>query len=77
MTVGDIRQEVARRAADGERLDQIETEVIEPASLLRDEKDALWLYALGCEPAARPLGRRAARTRYERGAAALAGAAHD
>ena len=74
MTVGDIRQEVARRAADGQRLDQIETELIEPSALPRDEKDALWLYALSC-PSARTPGRNIATTRHDR--RELAGVAHD
>ena len=75
MTVGDIRQEVARRTADGQRLDQINDELIEPAELARDEKDALWLYALGCEPSARRSSRRTATTTHAR--RELAGVAHD
>jgi hypothetical protein len=48
MTVEEYRQEVARRTADGESIEQIERELIEPAQLAQDDKDALWLYALGC-----------------------------
>src|SRR5260370_7780967 len=56
MTGGDYRQYVARRIADGQHLEQIEAELIDPAQLPQDEKDALWLYALACEPPSRPFG---------------------
>jgi hypothetical protein len=75
MTVGDYRQDVARRIIDGQRLEQIETELIEPASLPQDEKDALWLYALGCEPPSRSFGHGSGQTRFE--PSELAGIAHD
>lgn len=75
MTVGVYRQDVARRIADGQRLEQIEAELIEPAQLPQDEKDALWLYALGCEPLARPLGHALGQTTAE--PRDLAGIAHD
>jgi hypothetical protein len=75
MTVGDYRQDVVRRHADGQHLDQIEAELIEPAQLPQDEKDALWLYALGCEAPSRPFGRALGHTTVE--ARDLAGIAHD
>ena len=74
MTVG-YRQDVARRIADGQRLEQIEAELIDTAELPQDEKDALWLYALGCEPLSRPLGHTLGRTAVEPGD--LACIAHD
>jgi hypothetical protein len=74
MTVG-YRQDVARRIADGQHLEQIEVELIDPAELPQDEKDALWLYALGCEPLSRPPGHAPGRTAAE--PLDLAGIAHD
>jgi hypothetical protein len=74
MTVG-YRQDVARRIAEGQRLEQIEAELIEPAELPQDEKDALWLYALGCEPLPRTFGHALGRTPVE--PRDLAGIAHD
>jgi hypothetical protein len=75
MTVGEYRQYVARRLADGQHLEQIEAELIEPAQLPRDEKDALWLYALGCEPPSRPFSRALGDSTAE--PRDLAGIAHD
>jgi hypothetical protein len=75
MTVGAYRQDVASRIADGQRLEQIEAELIEPAQLPQDEKDALWLYALGCEPVSRPPGHALGHTTAE--PSDLAGIAHD
>jgi hypothetical protein len=75
MTVGVYRQDVASRIADGQRLEQIEAELIEPAQLPQDEKDALWLYALSCEPVSRPLGHPLGQTTAE--PCDLAGVAHD
>jgi hypothetical protein len=75
MTVGEYQQDVARRIADGQRLEQIEAELIEQAQLPQDEKDALWLYALGCEPPTRPFSHALGHTTVE--PRELAGVAHD
>lgn len=75
MTVGEYRQDVVRRIADGQRLEQIEAELIELAQLPQDEKDALWLYALGCEPPSRPFGNGLGQMSVE--PRDLAGIAHD
>jgi hypothetical protein len=75
MTVEEYRQEVARRTADGESIEQIERELIEPAQLAQDDKDALWLYALGCVPYSRTIARTAALTSVEY--RELAAVAHD
>lgn len=65
MTVAEYRLEVARRIADGQSIEQIDREWIEPAELAQDDKDALWLYALGCLPFSRTIARTAAVTRFE------------
>jgi hypothetical protein len=75
MAVGDYRQDVARRIADGQPLEQIEAELIDSVELPQDEKDALWLFALGCEPLSRPLGHATGMTWSE--PRDLAGIAHD
>lgn len=75
MTVEEYRQDVARRSADGQDLEQIEAELIDTAELPQDEKDALWLYALGCEPLSRPLGNAAGPAWFEQ--RELTGIAHD
>jgi hypothetical protein len=75
MTVGEYRHDVARRIADGQHLEQIEAELIETAALPQDEKDALWLYALGCEAPSRPFSHALGQTTVE--PRDLAGIAHD
>jgi hypothetical protein len=43
----ELRLLIERAAAAGIGMDDIEQELIDPANLPPDERDALWLYALG------------------------------
>lgn len=43
------QERVARAVDDGDSLEEVEHEVIEPAPLPADARDALWLYAWGLE----------------------------
>ena len=44
----ELREAVDELVARGARLSDIEREVIDPAPLGDDARDALWLYAWGC-----------------------------
>lgn len=50
----ELRAMVDALVADGAPLPEIEVEVIEPAGLSEDLRDALWLYAWGCTERQRP-----------------------
>jgi hypothetical protein len=43
----NLRSLVERAAAEGIGMDDIESNLIDPANLPTEEHDALWLYALG------------------------------
>ncbi len=43
----DLRRLIEHAVAAGSGMDDIESDVLDPANLPRDEHDALWLYALG------------------------------
>ena len=44
----ELRAMIDDLVADGAPLAEIEREVIDPARLTEDTRDALWLYAWGC-----------------------------
>lgn len=49
-----LRELIDELVNDGASLQQIERELIEPAPLGEDARDALWLYAWGCLERQRP-----------------------
>ena len=42
-----LHEQVERAVDDGARLDEVEADVIEPAAVSPEQRDALWLYAWG------------------------------
>lgn len=44
-----LREKIDELIAHGAELDDLEREVIDPAPLAEDARDALWLYAWGCQ----------------------------
>ena len=46
-----LREAVGARASQGESLDTIEQDLIEPSELSEEHKSALWLYGWACREA--------------------------
>ncbi len=42
-----LHEQVARAVGDGADLEEVEADVIEPAAVSPEQRDALWLYAWG------------------------------
>jgi hypothetical protein len=45
VTAGEVRSQIRSSTSDGDPLDRIEHELIDPAPLDDDQKSGLWLYA--------------------------------